>query len=59
MRKLLTVATKQGWRIDQCKGHYKCYAPDGTTIITVALTASDNRAFLNARSDFRRAGLAV
>lgn len=63
LRKLLDTARKQGWRIEggntdgKKQRHWKCYSPDGKTIVVLPCTASDHRSLKNARAAFRRGGL--
>lgn len=57
VKKLLDSVREAGWRVEENKGHYKCYSPDGNHIVTLAGTPSDRRWLNNARSQFRRAGL--
>ncbi len=51
------VQRSEGWRVERGSKHYKCFAPDGETIVTVSTTPSSRNAIKNAYADLRRAGL--
>lgn len=58
VRKLISLAEEQGWRVELKKGgHYRLYSPDGKTIVTAGSTPSDRRAYQNIKSDLKRGGL--
>jgi hypothetical protein len=58
LRKLLDHARDQGWRIEGGGSkHWKCYSPDGKTIVVLPGSASDHRSLKNARAVLRRSGL--
>lgn len=53
-RKLFKALKKDGWTVEKTRGgHFKCVAPDGTTLITPG-SASDHRSFNNFLGDLRR-----
>jgi predicted RNA binding protein YcfA (HicA-like mRNA interferase family) len=57
LKKLLSAAQEQGWRIELGKGgHFKLYAPDGVGRVTMSSTPSDRRALNNAIAQMRRFG---
>ena len=56
LKKLFARLKKAGWRIAPSKSGWKCMSPDGKRIVTVHSSASDHRAMLNLRSEFRKAG---
>jgi len=57
VKELLDAAEKQGWRVERTKkGHWRCYAPDGDTIVIVPGTPSDRRSLRNAVAEMRRGG---
>jgi predicted RNA binding protein YcfA (HicA-like mRNA interferase family) len=43
----------EGWQPSKRKRHWQVVSPKGTTQ-TIPLTPSDNRAFMNFRSDIKR-----
>jgi hypothetical protein len=55
---ILKVAERAGWRV---KGggqrHFKCFSPDGETIIVISSSASRGTGWTPTRRRFRRAGL--
>jgi hypothetical protein len=51
------VRGAEGWRVVRGSKHYKLFAPDGTTIITVSATPSSPNVIKKVRSQLRRAGL--
>lgn len=59
VRKILAQAEAAGWRISGGgSSHFKCYSPDGVTIITVSCTSdTSGRRIHNIKAQFRRAGL--
>lgn len=58
IRKLLSLVFSSGLRYRPCKGGVIVYGRDRTTKpVTIHLTVSDNRAYLNLRRDLRSIGL--
>ncbi|TVR75045.1 MAG: hypothetical protein EA415_04750 [Sphaerobacteraceae bacterium] len=51
------VRRSEGWRVERDSKHYKLFAPDGVTIITVSVTPSSPNVIKKVRSQLRRAGL--
>lgn len=51
------VRRTPGWRVDIGTKHYKIFAPDGVTIITVSKTPSSQNAIKTVRTQLRKAGL--
>jgi hypothetical protein len=51
------VQRAEGWRVERGSKHYKLFAPDGATIITVSTTPSSPNVLRKVRSQLRRAGL--
>jgi len=57
VREVVHEAERQGWRVEQTKKHYwKCYAPDGKTIVVLSSTPSDSRSTKNGIALMRKAG---
>ena len=57
LKDLVEAARRQGWRVvTGGNNHIKLFAPDHKTIVTVASTESDHRAYQNTLSRMRRAG---
>ena len=56
MRRLVEKAERQGWRIDDRGKLWLCKSPDGTMIVTVHKTPSDQRALHNTIARLRRGG---
>lgn len=57
---LLCQADAAGWRIvRRGGGHFRCYSPDGQSIITLPSSGGGGRGIANAKAAFRRAGLNV
>lgn len=55
--KLVTRLEAQGWRVKRrASGHMTFYAPNGKDMVTASGTPSDSRAWLNFRSQLKRAG---
>lgn len=54
---VVEAAKSQGWRCDDLGNLWKCYAPDGQTIVTVHKTTSDARAWRNTLARMKRVGL--
>lgn len=52
-------ALEQGWRIRLTRGGHLQWLPPTGPIVVLASTASDHRAYSNARSMLRRAGLEI
>lgn len=58
--RLFRTAERAGWRVERQRGgHIKCYPPDEGQMIVKPGSCSDYRGYLNARPEFRRAGLEV
>lgn len=58
IEKLLRQVRKaEGWRVERGSKHYKLYAPDGYTIITVSTTPSSPNVVEKVHAQLRRAGL--
>ena len=55
MKRLMKLATDQGWRIVESK-HVKMYSPNGKDIVVLPVSPSEYRGIKNAKSQ-RRAGL--
>lgn len=55
---LFAEARRQGWVEKPSKNHVKYVSPQGRLVV-VPCTASDHRAWLNSRAQFRRAGLDI
>lgn len=54
---LIREAHRQGWRVKLSGGsHYKLYAPDRKSVVVIAGSASDERAYANTLARMRRAG---
>jgi hypothetical protein len=53
-RKLAEAMRDAGWTFDPGRKHVKAFAPDGETYTTLPGTPGDQRAWRNARADFRR-----
>lgn len=61
-RRLVQWIDRQpGWRVRKGRGgHYKCYAPDGESIVTVSASPHVyRRAWPNMVGQFRRLGLRI
>lgn len=56
LSRLLTGLEAQGWRIKPTKEGYRMYPPNGTKILTMHMSVSDNRGMKNLRGDVLRAG---
>lgn len=56
LRKLLARAEEQGWRIEDVGRRYKCFSPDGTTMVTVSKTPSSQNALHAIRRDLTKGG---
>lgn len=56
-RLIRQVRNAEGWRVVRGSKHYKLFAPDGVTIITVSTTPSSPNAIKKVYSQLRRAGL--
>lgn len=54
---MVRAALKQGWRMRRRGAHLKLYSPDGKTIVSVPVTASDHRSYQNTLAHLRRGGL--
>jgi hypothetical protein len=61
INRLLKIAGKQGWRIERNRrgGHFKCFSPDGKTIVIVACTTVSRNAVKKARANFEAGGLKI
>jgi hypothetical protein len=53
-RKLAEAMVEAGWTFEQGGSHVKAYGPDGVAFATLSGTPGDQRAWKNARADFRR-----
>lgn len=58
-KKLIKAAESEGWTLEQTKNGYVMKHPNGTDTVGFHGTPSDKRALMNARGDFRRAGVNV
>lgn len=57
LRRLVKTLEKQGFAVESTsKNHWTVRGPDGKRVTTIAGTASDHRAWLNAMSYLRKAG---
>ena len=55
--KILDLLVKQGWRVVQAKsGHWRCFAPDGVTIVGMSGTPGAYTAMANWKAQLKRAG---
>ena len=58
-KQLIKAAEKEGWTLKQTKKGYTMLHPNGKDTVGFHGTPSDHRALMNARGDFRRAGVKV
>jgi hypothetical protein len=56
IKKLLTMAEEQGWRVKDKKGGWMLFAPDRIGKVMVHKTASDHHALGNLLSEMRKLG---
>ncbi len=56
IKKVVALASKLGWKVDQ-KNHYKFKSPNGGTTVIAPCTPSSYNAMWTVRRDFRKAGL--
>ena len=55
-KQIIKSLVRQGWRVEHGSKHIKCFSPDGVTIVTIAVTASDHRALKNTKARLRKGG---
>lgn len=55
---ILRKLEAQGWRVEKAHGagHWRCYAPDGVTIVGMSGTPGAYTAMKNWKAALRRAG---
>lgn len=55
---ILRKLEEQGWRVEKSAGtgHWRCFAPDGVTIIGMSGTPGAYTAMKNFRAQLKRAG---
>lgn len=58
-KQLIKAAEAEGWTLKQTKKGYTMLHPNGKDSVGFHGTPSDHRALMNARGDFRRAGVKV
>lgn len=58
-KKLIKAAETEGWTLEKTKKGYRMLHPNGKDTVGFHGTPSDNRALMNARGDFRRAGVKI
>lgn len=57
MKKIIRGVEALGWTVEPCKsGHFRLKSPDGTSMVIISKSPSDQRALQNVLSDLRRAG---
>lgn len=56
LRKLIKDLEAQGWRVEPSRSGWKCFSPDGVTVVTIHRTPSDHRAGKNILSELRKGG---
>lgn len=58
VNKMIKLASKEGWRIENSKGgHIMCYSPDIETIVTISKTKGSHKVVQDIKSDFAKGGL--
>lgn len=57
LNEILRKLEQQGWRLEKGRGgHWKCYAPDGVSMVTLQGSQGGGRSLANAKAQLRRAG---
>jgi hypothetical protein len=54
--KILKKAEQQGWRVEDVGRRFKCYSPDGRTLVTVSKTPSSQNAVRAIVNDLKKGG---